>query len=55
MEIYFDQKKFEEYLRLVLETYEDNPTFVKIPQVQIDHIIEKFNELIFENEYDDDY
>ncbi len=52
MEMYFDKKKFEEYLRLVLETYEGNPTFVQIPKIQIDHIIEMFNDLISENDYE---
>ena len=54
MEMYFDKEKFEEYLRLVLETYHTNKTFVEIPKVQIDHIIERFNELVFED-VDEDY
>lgn len=52
MEIYLDHIALNACLRMVLETYHTNETFVEIPKIQIDHIIEKFNELIFEDDYE---
>lgn len=32
--------EFRARIKLILETYQDNPTFVKIPPVQIEHMID---------------